>query len=385
VIVQKRRHDIDWLRVLAMLSVFLFHCARYFDLEDWHVKNPQLSRGFSVFVGVLIQWIMPIFFVLAGQSSRFALNFRRSGQYLRERFKRLFIPLVFGIFILVPPQVYIERITHAQFLGTFFQFYPHYFDGFYGFGGNFAWMGLHLWFLLVLFLYSALTLPLLHILKGEKAGRLIGKLSLFFEKAGAILLWVFPLALADFLFHPSGLGRRSLGGWNIFVYLVFFLYGYLLASNERFTRALEKQRVIFVALAAVTTLIGFWLRKSGFYPSFGSLGYFWISFLRTFNSWVWVLAILGLGSVYLRFRSRFSMYASEAVLPFYILHQSIIVPIGFFLLGWSADVFVKYLVLGSVSFIIILLVYEFGVKRFALLRFLLGMKRRPVSIAESRS
>ncbi|MDH4258187.1 MAG: acyltransferase family protein, partial [Candidatus Aminicenantes bacterium] len=86
----QRRHDIDWLRVLAMLSVFLFHCARFFDYEDWHVKNLQTSFGFTVFVGILVQWIMPIFFVLSGQSTWFALRFRNAGQYIGERFKRLF-------------------------------------------------------------------------------------------------------------------------------------------------------------------------------------------------------------------------------------------------------------------------------------------------------
>lgn len=379
---RERRHDIDWLRVLAMFSVFLFHCARYFDHEGWHVKNPELSLGFSVFVGILVQWIMPVFFVLSGQSSKFALNFRSPGQYLSERFKRLIIPLVFGIFILVPPQVYIERISHAQFQGSFFRFYPHYFDGFYGFGGNFAWMGLHLWFLLALFLYSLLALPFMQFWSGEKAGRMIEKCASFFEHSGTILLWVIPLALMDFLFHPAGLGQRNLGGWNIFVYLVYFLYGYVLASDKRFSHAVEKQRVIFLALAAVTTLAGYWLRSSGFYPSFQSLGYFWISLLRTFNSWVWVLAILGLGSRYLRFRNRSLEYASEAVLPFYILHQSIIVPVGFFLLDWRAAVFVKFLVLSGVSFAIIMLVYELLIRKFALLRFLFGMKRKPSLIPQ---
>lgn len=374
--INERRYDIDWLRILAMFSVFLFHCARYFDHEGWHVKNLRLSLGFSVFVGILVQWIMPIFFVLSGQSSRFALNFRSAGQFLGERFKRLVIPLVFGIFILVPPQVYIERFTGGQFSGSFFRFYPHYFDGFYGFGGNFAWMGLHLWFLLMLFLFSLLTLPLLLALKKEGVSRWSGKLASFFEKSGAILLWAIPLAFMEFLFHPDGLGQRNFGGWNIFVYLVFFLFGYLLASDERYKLSVERQRTIFLALAAITTLIGYYIRRSGFYPPFGSFEYFWVSLLRTFNSWVWVLAILGIGSRHLAFRNRLSKYANEAVLPFYILHQTVIVIIGFFILDWNAAVFAKYLILGTVSFIVILTIYEFLVKRLGFLRFLFGMKQK---------
>jgi len=370
----ERRHDIDWLRVLAMLSVFLFHCARFFDYEDWHVKNLQTSFGFTVFVGILVQWIMPIFFVLSGQSTWFALRFRSTGQYIGERFKRLFIPLVFGIFILIPPQVYIELVSHGRFEGSFFRFYPHYFDGFYGFGGNFAWMGLHLWFLLVLFLFSLVTLPLLLFLRGEGRSRFIQKMARLFENPGAILLWVLPLAVMEFSFHPEGLGLRDMGGWNVFVYLVYFLYGFLLASDERYRRTVEKHRVILLALAALTTVIGFYIKRSGVDPSFGSLGYLGISVFKTFNSWVWVLSLLGIGSRYLSFRNRFLEYASMAVLPFYILHQSVIVAIGFFIINWNIPVIVKYLFLSSTSFVIIILIYECIVKRQGFMRFLFGLK-----------
>ena len=370
----ERRHDIDWLRVLAMLAVFLFHCARFFDYEDWHVKNLQTSIGFTVFVGILVQWIMPIFFILSGQSTWFALRFRSAGQYIGERFKRLFIPLVFGIFILIPPQVYIELVSHGRFEGSFFRFYPHYFDGFYGFGGNFAWMGLHLWFLLVLFLFSLVTLPLLLFLRGEGRSQFIQKMARLFENPGAILLWILPLAVMEFSFHPEGLGLRDMGGWNIFVYLVYFLYGFLLASDERYRRTVEKHRVILLALALLTTIIGFYIKRSGVDPSFGSLGYLGISVFKTFNSWVWVLSLLGIGSRYLTFRNRFLEYASMAVLPFYILHQSIIVVTGFFIINWSTPVFAKYLFLSMTSFAIIILIYEYVVRRLGFMRFLFGLK-----------
>lgn len=370
-----RRNDIDWLRVLAMLSVFLFHCARFFDYEDWHVKNPELSLGFSVFVGILAQWIMPIFFVLSGESTRMALGFRSANRYIRERFKRLFIPLVFGIFVLIPPQVYIERVSHGQFEGSFFRFYPHYFDGFYAFGGNFAWMGLHLWFLLVLFIFSIIMLPLFLWLWREIPYRGIQRLALFFEKPGTILFLVLPLAVMDFSFHPEGVGTRAMGGWNVFVYLMFFLYGYLLASEERFKRAVEGQRWIMFILAFITTLIGFFLVRSGYDPSFGSLNHKLISIFRTFNSWVWVLTLLGWGSKHLFVRNRLLKYTGEAVLPFYILHQSVIVGIGFFIASWKADVFMKYLALSTSSFVSILLIYELVVRRLGFFRFLFGMKR----------
>ena len=155
-----RLHYIDWLRVLAMFSIFFFHNARLFDFEDWHVKNANASLGSDIFIGFCAQWMMPLFFILAGASVYYALKFRTGRGFIRERTMRILIPLVIvGFFIISPPQVYLERLTHGAFSGTFFQFYPHYFDGLYGLGGNFAWMGMHLWFLVLLFLYSLIALP----------------------------------------------------------------------------------------------------------------------------------------------------------------------------------------------------------------------------------
>src|SRR4030042_3954385 len=93
---------------------------------------------------------MPLFFVLSGASPFYSLCLRKPGQFIQERVKRLIVPLVFGILVLIPPQVYLERIYFSQFIGNFFQFYPNYFDGIYGFGGNFALFRHHLWYLLFL-------------------------------------------------------------------------------------------------------------------------------------------------------------------------------------------------------------------------------------------
>ncbi|MGM0791355.1 MAG: acyltransferase family protein [Bacillota bacterium] len=160
---KSRHYDLDWIKVLAMLAVFLYHCSMFFNSFEWHVKNDEINRTcielFSLAVG---NWIMPVFFAISGISTYHALKKRHSGAFLKERAARLGIPLLLGIFILSPPQVYIERLTGKQFEGSFFQFFPHYFDGLYleiGGSGNFAFFGHHLWYLLMLLIFSALTLP----------------------------------------------------------------------------------------------------------------------------------------------------------------------------------------------------------------------------------
>jgi len=94
---KKRYFDIDWLRVLGMLTIFLFHNARFFNEEDWHVKNFELNFGMSLFVAILDHFVMPLFFVLSAIAIYHVLKKRSNAEFLRERVIRLLIPLCVGI------------------------------------------------------------------------------------------------------------------------------------------------------------------------------------------------------------------------------------------------------------------------------------------------
>ena len=368
---QDRKIYIDWLRVLAMFTIFFFHCAKFFDQDGWHVKNPQTSFGFTVFIVITAQWIMPLFFILSAVSLRYSLETRTNRQFLRERLKRLGVPLLFGIFTLALPQVYIERVTSGGFTGSLIDFIPHYIDGFYAFGGNFAWMGLHLWYLEILLIFSLLMLPLFRSFDSELGKRLITLLSAISSKPLVIYIFFVPIALMEMLVNlqPKGVGMRDLGGWSPFTYLVFFITGFVLANEETFTDSMKKYKMISVALAAVTTITGYLIITSG-----GSDRMPVFACLRAMISWCWLCAIIGWGKTYLDFTNSFLKYANEAVLPFYMLHQTLIVITAYFLISLNMPVFIKYLVLALLSFTVIMLIYEFIVRRYRILRFLFGMK-----------
>ena len=101
---QERRYDIDWVRVVATLTVFVFHSGRFFDTIDWHLKNTQQSDFLTMLVAWLDLWMMPLLFLLSGLGSWHSLKYRSSSQYLVERVKRILIPLyTVGAFILLPP------------------------------------------------------------------------------------------------------------------------------------------------------------------------------------------------------------------------------------------------------------------------------------------
>jgi glucan biosynthesis protein C len=105
-----RLHYIDWLRMLAMLAIFLFHSNRFFDTMGWHLKNADQSVISLIFTGLLDLWLMPLFFLLSGVGSWYALKSRSGGQYLFDRVKRLLIPLyTVGAFVILLPQAYFDH------------------------------------------------------------------------------------------------------------------------------------------------------------------------------------------------------------------------------------------------------------------------------------
>jgi glucans biosynthesis protein C len=382
-----RRYDFDWLKVAATFTVFIFHCLRFFDLEAWHVKNNQLDPIASFFAEILLQWIMPLFFLLSGSSIYFALKSRTSGQFLRERCLRLLIPLLFGIFILSPPQVYLERFSNpyhgvapwnkGQFSGSFWEFIPHYFQGWYLFGGNFAWMGIHLWYLLTLFLFSLLLLPLFLVNRQGKGQKLIKRLAIVLEKPMGIFLLGLPIVVLESGLDPSNLGIRAAGGWNFFTYLTLLLYGYLIGLDQRIEQGLDRHSILALAIAGFTTPLLLepldnLLTANG--SAYGSWGYTLMTALRSFNSWCWMVAFLSLGRKFLSFNHPALRYMSEASLPFYILHQPIVLLTGFSIASWHMGVLPKFIILSSVAFIAISLLYELLVRRINVLRFFFGLK-----------
>lgn len=375
-----RRYDLDWLRVLAMLQIFVYHTTRPFDtLESWHVKNNQLTDAFTFMViGAL--WIMPLFFVLSGAGSFFSLRSRTAWSFLRARFLRLAVPLMtLGWFVFGPIQVYIERVTNtgyntAPFNGSFVEFLPHYFEGVYGQGGSFALHGVHLWYLFWLFVFSLGTLPLFLWLISATGHRLINALAHMVATPGAILLFALPLCLAEVLVK-LGIGPdNEEGGWYLVTYVILLIYGFLIAADARFDQAIQRHRWVALGLAVPMVAVVLVTGLPSESARWGAAGPILDVILLALAGWFWLVAILGFGRRYLNIAHPSLRYAGEAVLPFYILHQPVIVVIGSVIRTWDLSIGLKYLIVSTAAFAVIVLVYEVLVRHFNLLRFLFGMK-----------
>jgi len=324
--------------------------------------------------------MMPLFFILSGIGIYHALAHQRWPQYLFSRVKRLLVPLLFGIFVIIAPwQVYLERVSHGQYSGSFWRWYWHeYFHGWFGLGGNFAWMGVHLWYLEFLFVFSAVALPLFLYLRSPSGVRQVRALSRFLCRPGAIFLLAIPIVIMTFIatippIHRGILGNEGFGGWSLLPYFAILLLGYLLAADEGLTEAMERHRIAGLLAGIGLFLLGYWIYKTTEQWSWLPRALLGLP-VRGLLCWSWLIAICGFASRHLRFSNGFLKYANEAVLPFYILHQTVILTIGYYIIRLHTRLWLEYVIIATISFGVIMMSYELMIRRINVLRVLFGMK-----------
>jgi len=180
----------------------------------------------------------------------------------------------------------------------------------------------------------------------------------------------------DSTLSPLSSGENDLiHDWaHLLYYFTFFLYGYVLCSREGFWQAIDRYKLLALVLAVPLSLAEMTLDGLGF-KSGDPYSPVMILFAcaRCFIAWCWIIAFLGYARKFLSFSNKLLSYANEAVLPFYILHQTLIITVGYFVIQWQMNVYLKYLVVVVASFAGIMLLYE-GIKRTAVTRFLFGMR-----------
>jgi glucan biosynthesis protein C len=384
-----RMHYLDWLQVLAILGVFLFHALHPFDdLTDWHINNVEKSILATFFTGFFNLWGMPFFFLMAGATSWFSLRRRTPGRYVRERVMRLLIPFIIGAIVLTPIQAYYEFVHKGWWEGSsivefiFSNEARTYFFTEYNsitFSPEiFGDVGYHLWFVGFLFSYSLIALPVFTWLKSESGKRFVAPFARLAKRRGGLLVFTIPPILTGYLFQPFLSGYT---GWaSFFFLLIFFISGYILIADERLMRAIRRDWRLHLILGIVCTLFFFsvaadvpvwdWLVSPGtpwFYISWTAWG---------INSWCWTMFMMYIGMQFLNTTNPGLQYGREASYPFFFIHQPIIIFIAFYVVPWEVNLLIKLLVVVIGSFAVSLGLYELLVRRINPIRALFGMKSR---------
>ncbi len=379
---QQRLAYIDWLRILAILGVLVYHSARPFIPDDpWHINNADKSNLLEEFNFLLSRFRMPLLFFLSGAVTWYMVKKRTTGQFLLLRFKRLFIPLLAGMLIVIPPQVYFERL-HQGYTGSFAGFYGDLFQSGPYPEGNLSWH--HLWFIAYLFLYDLLLAPFFTWCKtGSAAG--FRKFLTSMAKGKRIYLVMLPSVLLysfGILSYPQT-NNLIQDPVYFFYWLLFLLVGFCFMLEPELLDSLERNRRFSLGMAFLLLLLINCLRWNdynwfdGSHPTESWFTYLYIA-RHPIHTWCWVFALVGYGKKYLNKSHPSLDYLNPLIYPFYILHQTIIVILAYYVVQTPDTVFFKWIFLTLSTLFLTLMIFHLFIKRYPFTRFIFGMKSRIV-------
>ncbi|HMQ07912.1 MAG TPA: acyltransferase family protein [Saprospiraceae bacterium] len=382
-----RRYDLDWLRVIVFALLIFYHVGMFFVPWGFHIKNNVIYEWIIWPMIFLNQWRLPILFVISGMGTWFALGKRTGIQFAGERMKRLFIPLAFGMLFIIPPQVYAERMAKGTFYGSYFEFWPSIaFHGVYP-EGNLSWH--HLWFLPYLLVYSLFLIPLFLHLKNNPENVLLKKFREWISTSSFKLIWfILPFYFTYTImmeFFP--VTHNLVNDWFTFVnYLFFFIIGFFLAgAGQIFWDKVKIYRRLGLLSGMLCFSIFIWMHEC---IEHTVVMHFIRNGFKVINIWIWILTCFGYASQYLNRESNALRYANESVYPFYILHQSVMMIIAWWIMDWSWGFWPKALLMVFGTFAVSWLMYEYLIRRWSWVRPLFGLKpvyknRRPSVFSKS--
>jgi glucans biosynthesis protein C len=371
----ERKYYIDWVRVLAFFILLFFHCAMPFVIFGWEVKNPETSLGLSRLVWWLHQWRLPLLFFISGAGIHFSLRKRSIISFAGERFVRLFIPLLFAMFFTIPLQVYFEKLQRGQISGSYIDFYPTVWNFVPYPEGTLSWS--HMWFVVYLFVFCFLLLPVFALFKIQFMKKLKEKLANIFSHPLFALTLILPFTFYYFTLYLKYPEQQSLmDDWFLFIFsLTLLFYGYLFGGSNRFWEMCDRLRYYFLSIALICIFVlydRYWWNME--LPKEEGTELYIFGILSSVHIWLLIMAILGFAKRYLNFSNRFLKYANQAVYPFYILHQTLIVTFGYYVVQWSIPVFFKLIVLIILCFSSLFIIYHQVIRRTMLTRVLFGLK-----------
>jgi glucans biosynthesis protein C len=359
------RYDfLDWLRLLAIGVLLFFHTGMLFVGWGWHITNAEKIPALQLPMDLLHRLRMPLLFVIAGAGMWFALQRRSLAGFARERSLRLLLPAVAGMFIIVPPQVFVERVANGGWHGGYLRFYVERVLQFRAYpAGDFSWH--HLWFIVYLFVYVMLLLPLLAWWRRVRPTLVPGPW---------LLALGIPLGVNEALLKPLFPEAHTLvADWYIFNhYLMLTVYGIALAACAGTWDWLAHRRRWLLGAALLLTLVGLPLLELGIIPRDRPAD----AVFANLFTWAWLLTFLAWGRRLLSFNNPFLIWAREASYPIYILHQTVIIVIAFFVVRQAWSPWAKYGLILVSTLVVCVLIHEAVLRRFAMTRLLFGIKQK---------
>lgn len=378
-----RRYDLDWLRVIAFAVLIFYHIGMYYVYEwQWHIKS---DVGLVWLQDVMIftnPWRMALLFFIAGVALAGLMEHRYSGiQLIKLRSKRLFVPLLFGMFFIVVPQVYIEFLAAGKIEPGFIQFWLSYVDPNttllpekHSEIGLLTWN--HLWFLPYLWVYSILLVLMASPLQHLAQHKWLASESLFWFilllMGVLVMIW---LALRETFPTTHDL----LNDWyNHGKYFLAFVAGFLVFWQKLWWQAAIKQRrvTLLVGICSYAFIIA---DRHGVFPYLAQAFQTDLAVKLLYGSifaaniWCCIFAALGYAGRYLNKKSTLLHYCNRAVLTWYILHQTLIVVFAWWIKPMKVPMTLEFVAITTLTVIGCYLGFEVF-KRVPILAWLVAIK-----------
>lgn len=306
----------------------------------------------TTFIALVNPWFMPILFVLAGMSTRYALEKRTAKEFVLERINKLLIPAIFGILFLVPFQTLYARKYFYHYKGEVLKNYIYYFSHLTNWNGyDGAFTVAHIWFILYLFLISMVALPIFMHFSYNRVIKKVVNIPVY----GILLLFI-PIWFMYFV--------GNIGGFSIGKNFALFITGYYILSKDTIIDKLEKNIKWLLCLWITGTVL--------FVTIYYNISYY-DEFWATCIGWISILVFLVWGKKFLNKKSRFTVYFNKASYPIYLLHQSILVVLGYYVIKLCSSFIVQVLGICIGSFALTVLLYHV-IRTIPFVRRLIGMK-----------
>lgn len=344
----ERRHDIDWLRVIAIGLLLIYHIAIVFQPWAMFIAFIKSNESLEVLwtpMSMLNVWRIPLLFYVSGMGLYFAMRKRNWQQLLLERTKRILLPFAFGVIAIVPLHMLIFQEYYNLPLG----YYIH--QG-------------HLWFLGNIFIYVLILFPLFFYLKKHENGKIKKVLSIVVGNPAAPLLISLLFILEVVIIDPQQFTMYA-QTWHGFLmgFLAFFFGFILVYSGQIFWNTVLKWKWIYIGLAIIMYGIRF--------TQFGgeSPGY-----LIAIESNFWIFGVFGLSYKYLNKPSKTLSYLSQAAYPIYIIHMFLLYAATSIILPLELHIIFKLISIILLTFLGCYIIYEFLIRRSSFLKPLFGLK-----------
>ncbi|MEM7109441.1 MAG: acyltransferase family protein [Bacteroidota bacterium] len=342
----ERRYDIDWLRVIAIGLLLIYHIAIIF--QPWAVfvgfmRSNELMEGLWTPMTLLNVWRIPLLFFVSGMGVYFAMRKRNVKQLLLERGKRILLPYLFGIVAVVPLHFFI-------------------FQDFYGQNMSYFAHPAHLWFLGNIAIYISILFPLFFYLMRKQDGKFRRVLSqIMSNPLGPVAISIF-FVVEVVLVKPDIFSLYAQTGHGYAMgFLAFFLGFILVYVGQPFWKTALKWKALYLGAAALMFMVRFLVNDTA-----GP------NFLMAIESNLWIMSLFGYAYQYLNRPSKVLTYLSKAVYPIYIIHMFVLYGAAWLILPLGIPVVLQFALIVLITGAVCVLLYEL-IRRIPILRNAFGI------------